>query len=258
MGKQLALDDLAEVVSETLETLSKADIARKLRKQVQTIRGIRGVSLGDVAKVAASTWQDAHPALPEAGPELTRLFGTAFEDGLVAIGLLAAALPDAPAEAFAIGLDWVERVDDVATADALGWLVLGPAALLMGKPLEALGPVLGHGRPAVRRAGVMCAMAWLPEPIEGPAAAPLRAKLGQRHTQWVDVPQSVILSNLADRILRDESPEVRKALRRVLRTWTASDPTAVAEWGERWVTRGGLPKLLSDETKRARRKADAR
>lgn len=257
MGRDVALDELAEVVSETLEALSDGETARKLRKQVRTLRGVRGVSLGEVARVTASTWEEVEPRLPDAGPALTALFGTAFEDGLVAIGLLAACVPDAPAAALAVGLDWADRVDDVGTADALGWLVLGPAALLAGEPLDRLRPLLGHARPSVRRAAVMAGMAWLPHPIEGPSAAAVRGRLGQRSVQWVDAPQSALLTELADRVLRDEAPEVRKAMRRLLRTWTDSDPAAVAAWHDRWMAHGGLPRLLSDETKRAKRKAEA-
>lgn len=258
MAQEIELDELAEVVSETLELASDETTARKLRKQISTLRGLRGVPPGEIARIAGSTWEAAQPTLPDAEEPLNQLFGTAWEDGIVAVGLLAAALPDAPADALRVGLRWADRLDEHGTADALGWLVLGPAALLSGDPLQALAPVLAHERTAARRAAAMAAMAWLPERIEGPAAAPVRARLGQRHVQWVDAPRSDAVAALLDRLVRDEAPEVRKAVRRVLRAWTDADPAAVADWGERWRRAGGLPRLLSDEVERARRRAGPR
>lgn len=258
MADEIELDELAEVVSETLELASDETTARKLRKQVSTLRGLRGVPLGEVARIAASTWEASRPELPAAEDALNQLFGTAWEDGLVAVGLLAAALPDAPAEALRVGLQWVDRLDEHGTADALGWLVLGPAALLSGDPLAVLDPLLSHARVAARRAAAMAGMAWLPERIEGPSAAPVRARLGQKHVQWVDAPRSDAVAALLDRLVRDEAPEVRKAVRRVLRAWADSDPAAVVDWGDRWRRSGGLPRLLSDEVERARRRAGAR
>src|SRR5690606_1513532 len=117
MADEIELDELAEVVSETLELASDETTARKLRKQVSTLRGLRGVPLGEVARIAASTWEASRPELPAAEDALNQLFGTAWEDGLVAVGLLAAALPDAPAEALRVGLQWVDRLDEHGTAD---------------------------------------------------------------------------------------------------------------------------------------------
>lgn len=258
MAQEIELDELAEVVAETLELASDEATVRKLRTQIRTLRGLRGVPQGELARIAGSVWEAARPSLPDAEEPLDQLFGTAWEDGLVAVGLLAAAVPDAPADALRIGLRWADRLDEHGTADALGWLVLGPAALLSGDPLAALEPVLAHARTAPRRAAAMAGMAWLPERIEGPAAAPVRARLGQRHVQWVDTPRSDAVAALLDRLVRDEAPEVRKALRRVLRAWTDADPSAVVAWGERWRRAGGLPRMLSDEVERARRRARPR
>lgn len=248
--------DLAAAISSALERASDAAVARKAQKQIQTLRGVRGTPLSEVARLTALAWEQRAPALPAATDALNRLYGTAWEDGLAAVGLLSAALPDDPAGALALGLQWAERLDEVGTADALGWLVLGPAALIGGEPVAALGGLLSHERVATRRAAVMAAMAWLPVPIEGPAAAAVRARLGQRHAQWVDAAHSPHVAALADARVRDEAPEVRKGLRRVLRAWADADPVAVAEWGAAWQARGGLPRLLSDEVERARRRAE--
>lgn len=242
-----------ELISASLEARSTAEHARKRRQHVQTLRGIRGVPDGDIARITATLWSKDPPSLPDDDADLEALFGTALEDGLVAIGLVAAAAPDAPAEALDLGLDWLERVDDSVTADALGWLVLGPAALASGATGALLGRVRGHGRPEARRAGVMAAMAMTPAPLEGPSAAALRARLGQKDVAFVEAPLDAELTRWAEAFLRDEHPAVRKALRRVLRTWGAASPAALLAWGEG--VRGGMPKMLRAEVDRARRRA---
>jgi len=247
------VEDLLDIVSETLEAMSRDADAKKRARQVKTLRGVRGTPVSEIAQIAAAAWQETPPDLDDADT-LTTLFATAWEDGLVAIGLLAAALIDRPADGLDLGLDWAQRVDDVATADALGWLVIGPGALLSKQPVSTVvGELRDHRRPEVRRTAIMAAMAHLPIPIEGPAAAPLRARMGQSRAQFVDTPLSPAVAELVDGSLRDEAPSVRKALRRVLRTWGQADPHAVTAWAA--TVRGGLPKLLRTEVDRAARKA---
>ncbi len=247
------MDDLTDIVSETLEAMSSADMAKKRSRQVMTLRGVRGTPMAEIAQIAAAAWQESPTSLDDAD-DLSTLFATAWEDGLVAIGLLSAALVDSPEDGLELGLDWADRVDDVATADALGWLVIGPGSLLSNRPVVRVTKGLrGHRRPAVRRVALMAAMAHLPVPVEGPAAAPLRARLGQARAQFVDTPLSPAVAELVSATLRDEAPPVRKALRRVLRTWGKTDPQAVADWGD--AVRGGLPKLLRAEVEKARRRA---
>ena len=247
------MEDLLDIVSETLEALSHGADAKKRARQIKTLRGVRGTPMGEIAQIASAAWLECPPDLDDR-ETLTTLFATAWEDGLVAIGLLAAALIDQPAQGLDIALDWAQRVDDIATADALGWLVIGPGALLSKQPIGAVvGELRDHRRAEVRRAGVMAAMAYLPVPIEGPSAAPLRARLGQSRTQFVDTALSPAVAELAHASLRDEAPAVRKALRRVIRTWTGADAQAVVDWAD--TVRGGLPKLIRAEADRARRKA---
>jgi hypothetical protein len=242
----------AEIVSELLEAVVDGDLARKRAREIRTLRGVRGVPYGEVARIAAAAWLDQRPEPGDDG-ELGALFATAFEDGLVAIGLLAAVLPDDPSDALDVGRDWLSRVDDVATADALGWLVLGPGVLASGAaPIEALRAALSNEHPAVRRAGVMAGMAWLPVEIEGPAAAPLRARIGVAAVRFVDEPHSDEVEALVRATLRDEDPAVRKAVRRLLAAWAEHDPDRAEDF-LRGVP-GGVPKMLREAAEKAARR----
>jgi hypothetical protein len=244
------------LVSETLDALSDAATARKTARNVNTLRGIRGTPQSEIARVGNAVWQDDRPSL-QAEDALTRLFMAAWEDGILAVGLLAALVPDGPAEALDIGTDWLARIDDMLTADALGWLVLGPAFLASGADPERLRtflePLKGT-HPAVRRAGVAMALSFLPIPLEGPAVAPLRARHQAPQISFVEEAVSPLIAVIADRFVHDESPAVRKALRRVLKSWVKADPAAVVDWQA--TVRGGLPKILSAETRKARNKVD--
>jgi hypothetical protein len=250
-------EEQVEAVSEMLEALSDERTARRQRKHNRPLRGLRGVELGEVARVIGATWLESKPHPSEDGHALSSLFATAWEDGLVAIGLLAAGLPDAPEDALELGLEWAERIDDITSADALGWLVLGPGALACGRPLvSALSGLRGHRRPEVRRIAASAAMAATPAPVEGPCAAGLRARLGTSAVRFVDECQSGLLVEVANCTWRDERPQVRKAMRRLLRAWGKDDPEAVLGWAD--TVKGGLPAMLRDEVKRAKRKAAKR
>lgn len=246
-----------ESIASELEAHASAEVARATSKQVRTIRGVRGTPLVDVARLTAQIWRSDRPELPRDEDELAALFGGAWEDGLVAIGLLAALVPDAPPEALDIGFDWLERLDELHTADALGWLVLGPAVLASGADLGALlGRVRGHRHAAVRRAAVMMGMAMTPTRIEGPSAAALRERLGTREVHFVESSVEHLLEQLGDAFLRDEDPSVRKALRRVLASWAADDPTGALAWMN--AQKGGVPKMIREELERAARKGARR
>ncbi|MCO4744557.1 MAG: DNA alkylation repair protein [Proteobacteria bacterium] len=245
-----------EAITETLARLANSGQARKNTKHVQTLRGVRGVADGDVARCLADTWKREKPAFPDDVTDLRQLFFGAHEDGLISIGLLAAILPDDPEEALEIGLDLLESVDDVQTADALGWLVLGPGILTAGRQPRSLINLVGTlRRDAQRRAVVMSAMAWLPEPLEGPAAAALRERLGQRTIAFVEEAQSDAVRAMIEATFRDQGTSVRKAVRRLLRCWGSADPEAVLEWADS--VRGGLPKMFKSEVSRAKRRAEA-
>lgn len=243
----------AEVLSGTLQALADAQTARRVGREVRTLRGVRGVRAGEIARVAAAAWQEQPVDLDRDEAALSTLFATAFEDGLLAIGLLAAALPDAPHDVYEIGLDWLTRVDDHQTADALGWLVLGPARLAAGRSLGELlrrGP---RGHPAPRRAVVSSGLALTPEVVQSPAAGALRQRLGQRALRFVEQAADADLAQLASHALHDEEPRVRKALRRVLGAWARDSPEAA----ERWATTqpAGVPSMLLDAIRRGAQRA---
>ncbi len=246
------IEDLPEV----LDALADDDTAQRTARQLSCLRGIRGVSTGELARVCAEVWQ-AHPsALPRDAEALSAAFGTAWEDGLVAIGLLAAAVTDDPEIAAQLGLDWAERTDDVVTADALGWLVLAPAAQLSGRVPAIVSRLREHPRPASRRVAVSMGLGFTTAAVEGPAAAALREKVGRPRVRMVDEPRSDLLALLSSRFVRDGDPSVQKALRRVLRAWGQGAPADLVAWGEAFP--GGLPRMLRDEILRASKRAGAR
>ncbi|MCB9759297.1 MAG: DNA alkylation repair protein [Alphaproteobacteria bacterium] len=244
----------ASSISETLEKRSERDTARKRLKHMRPLRGLRGTPLAEVTRVLAETWRKHPPRLPADEDALHTLFCTAFEDGLVAVGLLAAVTPDAPHEALDLAERWMELVDDTDTAEAIGWLVLGPGLLAAGEPLGAsLTGYADHERPYARRAAVLATLAALPEPLSGPAAAALRERMGERRIRFVDAPISAEIEPVIRAFLRDPDPHVRKALSRVLRSWATHDPDAVEAMLAD--VRGGVPRMLRDEAERGIRKA---
>jgi len=212
-------------------------------KHIRTLKGVRGVPPGEVARVAAAVWESETITLPEDEDSLCELFTTAHEDGLVAIALLAAAGLDSPAEALDIANDWATYLDDVTSADALGWMVIGPTALSTNQSLfDAYPALITHQKAPVRRAIVMSGMAMLPIPVEGPAAACIRARMKMKHVQWVQAPHSDAVAQIMTRFVRDSDPQVQKALRRLGRSWASVD----ADEADRWIQEmpGGIPKVL--------------
>ncbi|MFT7521916.1 MAG: hypothetical protein ACI9MC_004068, partial [Kiritimatiellia bacterium] len=247
----------AESVSEMLELVSDPTLARKRSKDISCLRGIRGTPNRELAQATSAAWLESRPKLPRDEDDLSTLFMTAWEDGMVAIGLLAALVPDSPQDVLDIGRDWAERMDDRVTADTLGWMVLGPASLACGEPPhQSLGAMLQHRRPEVRRAAVMAGLALLPESLSGPSAAALRTRLGVSEIRFVAEPLSPWLNELATACWRDDNPAVRKATRRVLSAWALHDPDAATEWMSH--VKGGLPKMLRDGMEKSARKGRRR
>ncbi|MBX2799062.1 MAG: DNA alkylation repair protein [Myxococcales bacterium] len=235
---------------ELLDALADADAARRTARHTSCLRGIRGVPPGDIARVTAELYRADPPRLPRDATDIDRGFGGAFEDGLVAIGLLATAVADAPSHALRLGLDWAERTDDVTTADALGWLILAPSTLMTSSLTEALTRLAGHRRPETRRVAVAMGLGFTPTSVEGPAAAGLREKLGERSIRIVDHAQSDALARVCSRFVSDAAPPVQKALRRVVRAWADDDPRRVVRWAS--TVKAGLPRMLRDEVRRAK------
>lgn len=232
-------------VAQSLQSLATDEVARKRRDHIRPLRGIRGVPEGELGRFLHHTWEAVPPELPRDREALRAMFGSAWEDGIVAIGLAASCLGEDAPSVLELGLDWLEQVDDVATADALGWLVLGPASLATDRFDEVLDDTARARHSAARRAGVIMGMALLPTPIQGPAAAALRAALGTSEGRIVEEPRTSELRALCTAFARDDDPAVRKGLRRVLGTWAEHDAAAAKQWMEG--VPGGVHRMLRDE-----------
>jgi len=234
------------VISAALQQRTDSSYARKRGKQIQPLRGLRGVPARDVVEVLVESWRASPLDLPdEAGPA-HMLFTTAYEDGIVAIGLAAAALPDVPYEVLDLADRWIEIVDDVETADALGWLLFGPALLASNEPfVPAVKELITHEHPMRRRVGILACFSLMPTPIEGAAAAALRERLDQRRLAFVEEVMDDPLAELLPLAIHDRVPMVRKCISRAFRTWGTFSPDRVEEVIAG--ARGGAPRYLRDE-----------
>lgn len=231
-----------DAVAHALEALSDGTTAKKRNKELSCLRGVRGVPMSELAKLGTTLFQKRPPIVRDI-PALTEMFAGAFEDGLLAIGLLATLITDDPDECYDAAAEWMEMVDDTLTADAIGWLVIGPASLSAGVDVQTIVSTWRHHRRgAARRAVLAAGMAWTPTRIEGPSAAPLRAKMNTPVVRFVDAPFNARLAPLCTAFVRDTDPAVQKGLRRLLRAWKKSDKPAARAWADG--VKGGLPKML--------------
>jgi hypothetical protein len=236
-------------VRDELAALADEVTARKHASQVTCLRGIRGVPFGGLARLGDRLWRAEPTALPRDTEALEALFSTAWEDGLLVVGLLATATASAPAEAHALALRLAARVDDHVTADALGWLVLGPLAAHLRRPYpDVVDPLVHHARPEVRRAAVSGALAFTPAVVEGPTASPLRAQVGQSKIRISDGVDRGVLGWAIGTFRRDEP--VTRAVRRLITTWGAEDPDGLVAFADG--VPGGLPGPLAAEVRRFR------
>ncbi len=240
-------------VSTALEAESDGAIARRRGKQVRPLKGLRGVAPGEVARQAAAVWRRGVD-LDRDEDALHDLFCTAHEDGMLALSLAAAGVAQWPAAALGLAERWLEMVDDLETADALGWLVWAPALAGVGDPVGATlaRKIKASGEPVVRRAAVMGGLALTPTRVEGPAAAALRETWGGDKRGLGDGTAAEDLALVTHAAVRDRDPHVRKALGRLLRSWGAADPDAVA--AVLADIHGGVPKQLRLEAERGIRK----
>jgi hypothetical protein len=243
----------AQGLSDALESFSDRRLARKRSQHVRPLKGLRGTPLSEVARLGAVAWGEG-VALPEDEEALHQLFCTAHEDGLLAVGLAAAAAPDAPWVGLDLADRWLDMVDDLETADALGWLLYGPSLLAAGRRLDEALPAHRAEAPIRRRAALIAALAALPVPIEGPSAAPLRARLGERRVAFVEAARSEEVGAVCEAYRQDEDPHVRKALGRVLRGWGECDPEAAEGWLSEAQRRGGVARQVREQLEKGARK----
>ncbi|MBN2800830.1 MAG: DNA alkylation repair protein [Deltaproteobacteria bacterium] len=232
-----------ETLSELLESLSDPEEAKRTMRRIQPLRGVRGVSLAEVNQIAIATWEETPPTLGVDDEGLSELFSAAWEDGLVAIGLLAAAGLSDPEGALDLAEEWATRTDDVETADVLGALVVGPACIALGKPLTSLA-CLHNSRAAARRIAVVAGLAYTPWTLSGPGTGPLRTKLGEKDLRFVETPDHRAIAAILGSVIRDEAPQLRKAVRRLLTEWHRYAPEEATEWVLRFP--GGVPKMISE------------
>lgn len=245
-----------DAVSDQLEKHARSDVARKRGKHIKAFRGLRGTPVPECTRVLVKSWS-TQLSLAEDGEAMHTLFCTAHEDGLVAVGLLAAMVPDDPMGALEMLDRWVSMVDDTETADALGWMVLGPALLASGEPwLDSLRTYRTEHAWGARRMAVMAGMTLLPTPLQGMCAAALRERMGMARLQFVAQADSAAIHELLHIFLRDEDPRVRKAFIRVARSWGEAEPDDCEAWLVS--VRGGVPKRLRQELERGVRKGRRR
>ena len=242
-----------------MEQRSSIDTARKLRREVKSIKGIHGVNSRDLSSIIIDLFDTSGPTLLENLDQVDDLFGHSYEEGLIAVGLLAATLPDAPELCFELALSWLERVDEHQTADSIGWLLIGPGMLATRTPCsEVIQIVEQNDHPLAMRSAVISGLAALPEVVSLTAAAGLRARLGTPEIRFVDEAASTIVSELLTTYFKRAEPVVRKGVRRLLGAWTRCDQEAVIEWQQRAQQMGGLHKMLSTEIARQTKKRHAK
>ena len=239
-------------LSELLELFANPQQARKTQKHNKCLRGIRGVAPGEIARIASAYWLENGIQLERDEMELRQLFSTAFEDGLLAITLLAPLSTSEPEACLDMALDWASMLDDAQTTDALGWGILGPILLISPDGQDAIHSLRTHTNPWARRAAVMAGMAALPLPIEGTVAACIRANLGQKSVRFVDSPIHHWIERCLDASVRDSHPAVQKAVRRLSSAWALHAPNEATQWAIAF--RGGLPKMIRLELEKSARK----
>lgn len=245
-----------DTIQSALSAATDPAHGRRLGRQIAPLRGLRGVPGAAITRILVESWKDGQCTLPDDSAALQRLFSTAFEDGLVAIGLATATLPDDPAPVQELAERWLEMVDDIQTADAIGWMMLGPALLAQRIDLPEALAAHRSGPPAVRRAAAIAGMAALPVPLEGPSAAALRERVGQRRIAFANHALDRAVGPHLALWMRDEDPHVRRVCGRMLREWAAVSPDAAAETAE--AHKGGLPRFLRENLEKGLRKARRR
>jgi hypothetical protein len=234
-----------DAISADLAAAADPLYARRVGRHLRPLRGLRGVPGAEITRVLVESWRESPTHPTGDGPALMQLFSTAFEDGLVAIGLTAAALPDHPQAVLERASAFLGFADDLQTADAVGWLLWGPALLATRAPFaQRLAEAWGRD-PTTRRAAAIAGLCLLPIAVEGPACAALRERLGARLVAFVDQPLDDQLHAHLGLWMRDEDPHVRRATARTLREWAVLSPDRAEACAN--AHRGGLPRFLRDE-----------
>ena len=230
-----------------LSAHADSELSKKRTRALKVTRGIRGAPARLIAELLE---EDPTVDIETEIEQLHRLFMTAHEDGMIAIGLLSVAVLKEPELAAELAERWLGLIDDVESADALGWTVLGPLEL------QLAGANAQHYRqwPGVyaKRAWITSLMAALPEAPKGPHVAALRAHLGAEQVVFVDAPVQTLLQEAFPFFITEENHTLRKAIAALIRSWATFSPEAVSEVIN--AQRENLPRWLREPYERGERR----
>ena len=189
-----------------LRALSNAKIAQKKQKEIKGIRGVRGISNQDlIALINEEVW----PSLPEDSDTLHMLYGTAHEDGLLAIALLAVAALESPNEALQLVERWLPFLDNTETADFIGHLIIGPSAFALQESIT--DRITEQENPYAIRAELNSCLAAFPTPAKGVCVAGLRKKFAVDDVIFVEEPHLDWVHEAVSCTMRMEHPLIKKA-----------------------------------------------
>ena len=230
-----------------LRAHADSQLSKKRTLALKVLRGFRGAPARLIAELLE---EDPYVELPQGEEELHRLFMRAHEDGMIAIGLLSVAALSQAQEAYELAQEWLELIDDVETADALGWTVLGPIALQL-----SLSPLEGYRHASgvyAKRAWVMSLLAAIPEPPKGAHVAGLRAHLQSEQVIFVDEPVLPVLQEAFPVLIKEEHPTLRKAVVALIRSWASASPEGIEAVID--LSKGNLPRWIREPYERGARR----
>ncbi len=230
-----------------LSAHADSELSKKRTRASKVTRGFRGTPARLIAELLE---EDPTVNIKSEMEQLHRLFMTAHEDGMIAIGLLSVAALSEPDLAAELAERWLGLIDDVESADALGWTVLGPLEL------QHVGSNAQHYRQwsgvYAKRAWITSLMAALPEPPKGAHVAALRAHLGAEQVIFVEAPAQELLQGAFPAFVTEENHTLRKAIAALIRSWATFTPEAVAEVID--AQRENLPRWLREPYERGVRR----
>jgi hypothetical protein len=208
-----------------LRALSNDKFAQKKQKEIRGIKGVRGIGNSDLITIIN---EEDWPQLPQDIETLHQLYGTAHEDGLLALALLAVAALEKPEDALDLVERWIPFLDDTETTDFLGHLIIGPSVLATGESI--LERISVRENPYAIRAELMAALAALPSPPRGVCVAGLRRKFDVDDVIFVETPVFEVPRQAVLATMKMTHPVIQKALRQVIFVWSCWFPEEVEQF----------------------------